>query len=85
MRTGSLTALSMEAGMPSINTIQKIARHNAYFPVIQRGGRGKAFVVDLDAAAEFLRQWQAGRFIRPEAREIAKRELGLGLLGGTDA
>ena len=85
MRTGSLWDLSFEKGVPSLTTIQKLVKFDPDFPVIRYGSRGRAYVVDLDAAGEFLRLRHAGGAIRPEAREIAKRELGLGLLGDGNA
>lgn len=62
MNVGTLADLGQVAGMPSVPSIARFIAARDDFPVIQRGRYGKPFVLDLDAAAAFIREhWRDGR------------------------
>lgn len=62
MRTGRLWELAAMADMPSQVTLRTFIRSQPDFPVLQLGGRGKSYLLDLDAAAAFVRaNWQDSR------------------------
>ncbi|MCI1141698.1 hypothetical protein MOP88_09605 [Sphingomonas sp. WKB10] len=62
MSLGTLTDLARLDGMPSYPSLARFIAARDDFPVIQRGQYGKPFILDLDAAAAFVRaNWRDGR------------------------
>lgn len=62
MALGSLWQLADLPDMPSAPTLRAMIRERADFPVIQRGGRGVEYILDLDEAAAFVRlHWRDRR------------------------
>jgi len=62
MNVGALADLSQIGGMPSVPPIARFIAARDDFPVIQHGRHGKPFVLDLDAAAAFVREhWRDGQ------------------------
>lgn len=58
----TIEALSALPGMPSTRTIRTLMERHDDFPLVKRGGVGRAYEVDLAAAAEFVRAlWSDGR------------------------
>lgn len=55
MTTGSITALAARPGMPSRKKLAELIAAHPDFPVIERGGGRRGFVLDLDAAEAFVR------------------------------
>lgn len=73
MTLGTLAQLADVAGMPSAPSLRRFIAAQPDFPVIQRGQYGRAYVFDLDVAAEFVRaHWRDGRNER-RRRRVAKR------------
>lgn len=69
MKVGTLADLALVEGMPSVPSLAKLISARADFPIIQRGRYGKPFVLDLDAAAAFVRlNWRDGRNERRRRR-----------------
>lgn len=65
MKVGTLLDLGNVDGMPSVPSITRFIAARDDFPVIQYGRNGKPFVLDLDAAAAFIRaNWRDGRHER---------------------
>ena len=66
-RTGNLWDLAALPGMPSQPTLRAFIDARMDFPVITRGGRGRCYLLDLDAASAFVREhWRdrrAGRAV----------------------
>ena len=61
-RTGNLWDLAALPGMPSQPTLRAFIDARMDFPVITRGGRGRSYLLDLDAAAAFVREhWRDRR------------------------
>ena len=62
MPVGKLWELAAIADMPSAPTLRALIRERADFPVITRGRKGAEYLLDLDAAAAFVRaNWRDGR------------------------
>ena len=62
MNVGTMVDLGRIDGMPSVPSIARFIAARDDFPVIQHGRYGKPFVLDLDAAAAFIREhWRDGR------------------------
>lgn len=62
MATGRLWELAAIADMPSVPTLRQFMRERSDFPVIAYGGKGVGYVLDLDAAAAFVREhWRDSR------------------------
>ncbi len=62
MNVGTLADLGRLEGMPSGPSLARLIAARPDFPVIERGRYGKPFVLDLDAAAAFVREhWRDGR------------------------
>ena len=62
MNLGTLTDLAQINGMPSYPSLGRFIAARADFPVVQHGQYGKPFILDLDAAAAFVREnWRDGR------------------------
>ena len=75
MNVGTLVDLGRIDGMPSVPSIARFIAARDDFPVIQRGRYGKPFVLDLDAAAAFIREhWRDGRNERRVRRIATMRE-----------
>ncbi len=75
MNVGTLADLGQIDGMPSVPSITRFIAARDDFPVIQRGRYGKPFVIDLDAAAAFIREhWRDGRNERTVRRLATMRE-----------
>lgn len=75
MNVGTLADLGQIAGMPSVPSIARFIAARDDFPVIQHGRYGKPFVLDLDAAAAFVREhWRDGRNERTVRRIAAMLE-----------
>lgn len=74
---GSLDDLSRRPGMPSLWTLQRLVAHNPDFPVIERGGRGRRYRIDLAAAEQFIRDLKAARVVDAAERMRAIKEMGL--------
>jgi len=76
MNVGTLADLGQIDGMPSVPSIARFIAARGDFPVIQRGRYGKPFVLDLDAAAAFIREhWRDGRNERTVRRIATMREV----------
>lgn len=72
MNVGTLADLGKVEGMPSVPTLGRFIAARSDFPVIQHGRYGKPYVLDLDAAAAFVRQhWRDGRNERRRLRVAA--------------
>ena len=75
MNVGTLVDLGQIDGMPSVPSIARFIAARGDFPVIQHGRYGKPFVLDLDAAAAFIREhWRDGRNERTVRRLAAIHE-----------
>jgi hypothetical protein len=75
MSLGTLTDLARLDGMPSYPSLARFIAARDDFPVIQRGQYGKPFILDLDAAAGFVREhWRDGRNERRRRRLAAMEE-----------
>ena len=75
MKVGTVLDLGKVDGMPSVPSITRFIAAHDDFPVIQRGRTGKPFVLDLDAAAAFIREhWRDGRNERTVRRLAATKE-----------
>jgi hypothetical protein len=75
MNVGTLADLGQIAGMPSVPSIARFIAARDDFPVIRHGRYGKPFVLDLDAAAAFVREhWRDGRNERTVRRIAAMQE-----------
>ena len=62
MATGRLWELAAISDMPSVPTLRQFMRERPDFPVIAYGGKGVGYVLDLDAAAAFVRaHWRDSR------------------------
>lgn len=58
----TIEALSALPGMPSPRTIRTLMDQHDDFPLVKRGGVGRAYEVDLATAADFVRaRWSDGR------------------------
>lgn len=69
MRVGNLADLAKMDGMPSAPSIARLIAERRDFPIVSRGSSGKAYEIDLDAAAAFIRQhWRDGRNERRRLR-----------------
>lgn len=69
MTVGNLAELAALNGMPSQPSLARFIAARADFPIIERGRYGKAYVLDLDAAAAFVRaHWRDGRNERRRRR-----------------
>ncbi|HEX8414992.1 MAG TPA: hypothetical protein VF637_14065 [Sphingomicrobium sp.] len=76
MNVGTLADLGQIDGMPSVPSIARFIAAREDFPVIQHGRYGKPFVLDLDAAAAFVREhWRDGRNERTVRRLAALQEV----------
>ncbi|WP_271299647.1 hypothetical protein [Sphingomonas sp. CV7422] len=75
MSLGTLTDLAQLDGMPSYPSLARFIATRNDFPVIQHGQYGKPFILDLDAAAVFVREhWRDGRNERRRRRLAAIME-----------
>ena len=75
MNVGTLADLGQIEDMPSVPSIARFIAARDDFPVIQHGRYGKPFVLDLDAAAAFIREhWRDGRNERTVRRLAAMQE-----------
>ena len=76
MNVGTMADLGRIDGMPSVPSIARFIATRDDFPVIQHGRYGKPFVLDLDAAAAFIREhWRDGRNERTVRRRAALQEV----------
>lgn len=83
MSLGTLTDLARLDGMPSYPSLARFIAAREDFPVIQRGQYGKPFILDLDAAAGFVREhWRDGRNERRRRRLAAMEEASAVATGG---
>ncbi|KQM41232.1 hypothetical protein [Sphingomonas sp. Leaf10] len=74
MKVGTLSDLAQIEGMPSVPSLARLIAARDDFPIIQRGRYGKPFVLDLDAAATFVREhWRDGRNERRRLRLAAEQ------------
>lgn len=65
-KSGTLAHLAAMPGMPSEVTLRQLIAKRPDFPLIERGGDGHAYKMDLDVAAEFVRSvWRDGRKPQP--------------------
>jgi len=72
MNIGTLTDLARTDDMPSYPSLARFIAARSDFPIIERGQYGKPFILDLDAAATFVREhWRDGRNER-RLRRLAK-------------
>jgi len=76
VRVGNLADLGAEAGMPSLPSLQRFIAARDDFPLIARGGYGKHFVIDLDAAVAFVRaNWRDGRTLAVRQRQHSQQQV----------
>ncbi|MBX9859342.1 MAG: type IV secretion system protein [Sphingomonas sp.] len=76
MTIGTLADLGAIPDMPSLPTLQRFIAARPDFPVIERGRYGKAYQLDLEAAAAFVREhWRDQRTLDPDS--AAARQLPL--------
>ena len=62
MNAGTLADLAKLDGMPSLPSLQRFIGARPDFPIVQRGRRGLPYILDLAAAAAFVRaNWNDGR------------------------
>ena len=62
MRTGKLFELALIPDMPSQPVLRQMIRDRPDFPVIEHGRKGASYLLDLDAAAAFVRaNWRDSR------------------------
>ncbi|KQS03098.1 hypothetical protein ASG11_01475 [Sphingomonas sp. Leaf357] len=74
MNLGTLDDLGRIGDMPSVPSIRRLIAARKDFPVIQRGQYGKPYILDLDAAAAFIREhWRDGRNER-RLRRLAEKQ-----------
>lgn len=77
MKVGSLTDLARIADMPSYPSLCRFIKSFPDFPVIRQGQYGTPFVLDLEAAASFVREhWRDGRHER-RLRRLAASDVAL--------
>lgn len=85
MTTGKLWELAERPDMPSEPTLRRLIRMRPDFPLIERGRRGRDYLLDLDAAAAFVRaNWADARRAkqrRAAAERAADPQLHLPLAG----
>lgn len=76
MKLGSLTDLARLDEMPSYPSLARFISSREDFPVIEHGKYGKPFILDLEAAASFVREhWRDGRNERRRRRLAALAEV----------
>jgi hypothetical protein len=76
MNVGTLADLAKVDGMPSQPSLAKLICTREDFPVIRHGRYGRPFILDLDAAAAFVREhWRDGRIERRLRRLAARDDL----------
>lgn len=69
MNVGNLADLAAMDGMPSAPSIARLIAERSDFPIVARGSSGKAYQLDLEAAAAFIRlHWRDGRNERRRLR-----------------
>ena len=72
MNVGTLADLAAIDGMPCVPSIAALIAARQDFPVLQHGRSGKPYILDLDAAAAFVRvHWRDGRNERRRLRMAA--------------
>jgi hypothetical protein len=75
MPVGKLWELAAIPDMPSEPTLRQFMRARPDFPVIEHGGKGTPYLIDLDAAAAFVRaHWRDSRS-QLSGRAKAKRSV----------
>lgn len=73
MNVGTLADLAKLDGMPSVPSIARLIAARPDFPIVTRGSSGKAYEIDLDKAAAFIRQhWRDGRNERRRLRLLSQ-------------
>lgn len=81
MPIGNLDDLVARPDMPGRTTLAQLIRRRPDFPLIERGGRGRAHKIDLDEAAAFVKTVrQTGideGLMHPERRRRGIELLGL--------
>jgi hypothetical protein len=72
MTLGTLDQLGKVDGMPSVPSLRRFIASRSDFPVVQRGRYGLPYILDLNAAAAFVRKhWRDGRNERRRLRLAA--------------
>lgn len=83
MMLGNLTDLSRRPGMPSLPTLRELLFRHSDFPIVERGARGRGYVIDLEAAEHFVRQAMAAPKLERQRQQAAFQQLLLELGAGT--
>ncbi|VVT16405.1 conserved hypothetical protein [Sphingomonas sp. EC-HK361] len=62
MTTGKLWELAALPDMPSAPTLRQLMRERPDFPIVERGRKGRDYVIDIEDAAAFVRaNWRDAR------------------------
>lgn len=77
---GTITDLAKRPGLPSEWAIRRIMKRRLDFPLVRRGTRGLAYLVDLEEAEEFLLELGKRPGLSPAERRRMIEELGLDML-----
>lgn len=76
MPIGTLADLGALPGMPSLPSLQRFIASRPDFPLVERGDRGRAYALDLDVAAAFVREhWRDGRRVELGDPRLAQLNL----------
>jgi hypothetical protein len=77
----SLEKLATLPGIPNRRTLGLLIQRNPDFPIVERGKRGRPYLIDYDQARAFIAALRAHPSLTNAEREDLARRLGLQFVG----